>query len=73
MQMLKLLVLALCIGGCMLTAWIIYPDSMEQAMAYFSDESNRVTSQDISLFLESISSGFTMVFFCAQVVLRWTG
>ena len=67
MRMLKLLVLALCIGGCMLTAWLIYPDSMEQAMAYFSEESNHVTSRDISIFLESITSGFTIGFY----VLKW--
>lgn len=63
MRILKLFILAACIGGALLIAWLLYPDRIEQVFAELNGETNTVTRGDVAIFAEAISAGFAIGFY----------
>ena len=70
MRMLKLLILAVCIGCMLLLAWLVYPDRIERVIAELNDESGAPTRGDVAIFVESISAGFTIGFFILKALFQ---
>ena len=67
-RMLKLVVLALCVGGMLALGLLLYPDQLNRVFTDQRNDTHTASSGDWAIFFETGSAGFAIGFHLLQII-----